>query len=300
MALTGYKNYFSKKDPKNWIEETANLWFRPDGSAKTRAMTQTMIFDAMKRYDIGFSEAASLLEKSILFFTNEHVVGGATAYWEMVKKLALKFNESLEVNVPVGKDFKPGSSTVYAYFNPDSQRYEGFSPSPERTEIFSRGKFPTEKVIVSLDPRGSYWGLWRNGKYEMVFPSKLALKMATGEGEIDEIEENGQKVPVSITPVKNMSESIEGNSTINTNTLFSKLEEVRPDDLRRLLKRSLMSGDFDDDSDFKKEVEDLVKRLSKEKISGKRNGSILSAGQSDYVSRPSSDGPDSEGTGGNA
>lgn len=69
------------------VQETADKWFRSDGSSRTRAMTQTMIRDTMKTYGLGLIEAAKLTEKAILFYGNKHVTGGSDAYWSLVRKM---------------------------------------------------------------------------------------------------------------------------------------------------------------------------------------------------------------------
>jgi hypothetical protein len=69
------------------VKEVADKWFRTDGSAKTRAMTQTMIGDTMRSYNLGLIEAAKLFEKALLLYSNEHGVGGAEAYWSLVRRM---------------------------------------------------------------------------------------------------------------------------------------------------------------------------------------------------------------------
>lgn len=69
------------------VKEVADKWFRIDGSPKTRAMTQTMINDTMQSYNIGLIDAAKLFEKALLFYSDEHVIGGAEGYWSLVNKM---------------------------------------------------------------------------------------------------------------------------------------------------------------------------------------------------------------------
>lgn len=70
---------------KALVKEVADKWFRPDGSAKYRAMTETMIGVTMKTYGLGLGEAAKLFERALLYYKDEHVCGGPEAYWSVVK-----------------------------------------------------------------------------------------------------------------------------------------------------------------------------------------------------------------------
>lgn len=80
-----FRQWFEEADR---IKEVADKWFRPDGSAKTRSMTQTKIVDTMNSYGLDLMGAAKLLEQAILYYSNQHVVGGAQAYWSLVKEMA--------------------------------------------------------------------------------------------------------------------------------------------------------------------------------------------------------------------
>lgn len=79
---------------KQWFEEhdrvkaVADKWYRPNGSAKFRTMTEAKIVDTMNTYNLSLIEAAKLLEQAILYYKNQHVIGGARAYWSLVKEMA--------------------------------------------------------------------------------------------------------------------------------------------------------------------------------------------------------------------
>lgn len=82
-----FEEFLLTESVQDQVKEVADKWFRPDGSAKTRAMTQTMIADTMKSQGLDLIEAAKLLEKAMLFYGDQHVVGGAKAYWSLVEKI---------------------------------------------------------------------------------------------------------------------------------------------------------------------------------------------------------------------
>lgn len=69
---------------ETFADDVAEKWFHPDGSAKTRATTQTMIRDTMERLNLPLREAAGLLEKAMLRNGGSHVVGGPQAFWDVV------------------------------------------------------------------------------------------------------------------------------------------------------------------------------------------------------------------------
>jgi len=70
---------------KDLIKKVADKWYREDGSAKFRTMIQHMIINTMQEHKLPLREAAKLLEKAMLFYKDEHVVGGPEAYWGLVK-----------------------------------------------------------------------------------------------------------------------------------------------------------------------------------------------------------------------
>ena len=82
-----FQEFLLNESVEERVRETADKWFRPNGTPRTRAMTQTMILDTMKAYGLSLAEAAKLTEQAILFYGNQHVTGGADAYWSLVKKM---------------------------------------------------------------------------------------------------------------------------------------------------------------------------------------------------------------------
>ena len=68
------------------VPRVAEVWFRPDGSAKTRATTQTMIGRTMRDHGLPLEDAAQVLEKAMLS-GGGHVVGGPESYWQLVEKM---------------------------------------------------------------------------------------------------------------------------------------------------------------------------------------------------------------------
>ena len=48
-----------KESKSDIVKEVADTWFRTNGSAKYRAMTQTMIRQTMQSYNLGLQEAGS-------------------------------------------------------------------------------------------------------------------------------------------------------------------------------------------------------------------------------------------------
>ena len=197
MAFISYKDYFSSKNPSNRIKETAILWYRSDGSPKTRAMTETMIVDAMKRYKIGLQEAAEIIEKSMVFFKNDPV----SDYWGLVSRLAEAMH--FDIQVPV---HGAGSTKMFAHYDSLRKIYSGFAPTEVQAKIYSRN-LPVEEVVVSKDNSGKYWGFWKDGRYEMVSSSLEQIKYNLDRGEVDEVEEDGQLTRVSVSGVKHMSEA---------------------------------------------------------------------------------------------
>lgn len=77
----------TKSAADSLVAKVADTWFRPDGSPKTRAMTQTMIRRTMRDHGLDLRKAAEVVEKAMLYHKNEHVVGGAEAYWELVDRM---------------------------------------------------------------------------------------------------------------------------------------------------------------------------------------------------------------------
>ena len=75
------------KDDDPRVKEVADRWFRPDGSPRTRAMSQQMIVDTMRDYDLSLRDAASLFERALLYYKDEHVTGGRASYWKMIDGL---------------------------------------------------------------------------------------------------------------------------------------------------------------------------------------------------------------------
>lgn len=69
------------------VREVADKWYREDGTPRTRASSADMIINAMAQYGLNLQQAAELVEKAILYYKNEHVVGGKDAYWKMVADL---------------------------------------------------------------------------------------------------------------------------------------------------------------------------------------------------------------------
>lgn len=88
MKLNRILNESAAKITEGLVKEVADTWYRPDGSPKTRAMTQSMIVQTMKDYQLPLREAAEVIEQAMLLYKGEHVSGGRTAYWELVDKMA--------------------------------------------------------------------------------------------------------------------------------------------------------------------------------------------------------------------
>jgi hypothetical protein len=102
--MSNFKKWLESKDGFS-IKEVADKWYRHDGSPRTRTMTQHMIFDTMQTYNIGLEEAASLVEKAMLYYKPEHVVGGPKAYWNLVERLKKSFVGFSPEGYPVLKSF---------------------------------------------------------------------------------------------------------------------------------------------------------------------------------------------------
>ena len=85
-----------KSDENQIVKIVAERWFRPDGSAKYRSMTQSMILSTMKEFKMNLEEAATVFEKALLFYGDHHVVGGPKAYWELVENM--KKNEGIFID----------------------------------------------------------------------------------------------------------------------------------------------------------------------------------------------------------
>ena len=70
------------------VKQVADTWFRTDGTPKYRSMTETMIIDTMKSYNLNLRDAAKLFEKALLYYKKEHIVGGPQAYWNLVERIS--------------------------------------------------------------------------------------------------------------------------------------------------------------------------------------------------------------------
>jgi hypothetical protein len=86
MNQLKFKEWFAQIIPVN-VKEVADKWFRQDGSAKYRIMTEAMIFQTMTSYGLNLDQAAKLVEQAILYYSNEHVCGGPEAYWDLVNRM---------------------------------------------------------------------------------------------------------------------------------------------------------------------------------------------------------------------
>ncbi len=204
--------------------------------------------------------------------------------------MPLKGNLDFDIDSMMRKTAGKKESVMFAHL--ENGKFTGFADTLPGAQVYANvsqgGK--AEKVLVVEDARGNYWGLWNGERFVLVADSQFGLKLAMGKfGEIDEIQEEGVRTRVSVSPIKNMAENMDqpGANLVNMNRIFERIEEIRPNDLRRLVSKCLLSGDFDDDHDLKKEVEILNDRLSKNKLKHKPKKPSMN----DYVSRPVSDSP---------
>lgn len=77
---------------------------------------------------------------------------------------------------------------------------------------------------------------------------------------------------------------------INTKRLVSIIQDKRPADFRRLLTKMLASGNFDEQPDFKREVEDYNNKLGSGKSEPKTHPLDMQAKDKQILVKPHSDG----------
>lgn len=80
------------------VKQCCAKWFHPDGSARTRAMTQTILRKTMADHGCSLHQAALIYEDAMRSFgPDRHVVGGPSAYWSLVDKMKQEIGEQQQV-----------------------------------------------------------------------------------------------------------------------------------------------------------------------------------------------------------
>lgn len=73
--------------PDHLIKEVADQWWWPNGSPRTRALTQSIIKTTMHERGLPLKQAAWLVEAAMLIYQHDRTADDHRKYWETVEKL---------------------------------------------------------------------------------------------------------------------------------------------------------------------------------------------------------------------